>query len=189
MKKFTKYLAIGIAIAIVAALGICYFVWSLHSMHRLIWFFIVFAICAFTCRYLYDKDYVECDNPKGKTDYDKVQIREMTKWEQIGVVLKSGIGCAILGTLVWTIGYGISCLFDWHPDFWEMHLLYGAITVGAICLTIYVGCAIWVFFLNIKSPHVRKAMKSVLMWIAVILCSLAVVGAIFYFLFPLAVAS
>lgn len=193
MNKFVKYLASGIGIATLAALGICYFVWSMHSPHRLIWFAFVLILCVFIWRYLSEADYTveeveeEGEDKQAKTLYAQTKMRKMTKWEQVGVVARNLIGVVIIGALVWTIGYGISCLFEWQPDFWEMHLLYGAITVGAICLVIYVACAAWVFFSNAKSAFVRRAIKSVLMWIAVILCSLAVAGAIFYFLFPLAI--
>ena len=189
MNKFVKYLTRGIGISALAASGICYFVWSMHSPHRLIWFAIVLILGVFIWRYLSEADYTECEDKQAKTLYAQTKMRKMTKWEQIGVVARNLVGVIIIGALVWTIGYGISCLLGWQPDFWEMHLLYGAITVGAICLVIYVACAAWVFCSNAKSAFVRRAIKSVLMWIAVILCSLAVAGAILYFLFPLAIQS
>ena len=191
MKQFYKYLAIGLPIAVAAALAICYCVWSLHSLHRLIWFFIVAIGCGAIVNYMTKPDYMECKNPQGKTDYDKVKFRKMTKGEQVGVVIRVIVGCIILGALVWTIGYGVACLFEWKADFWEMHLLYGAGAVAAVCLVFYMICSAWRFISDLihNRYFARDYVKSVLMWIAVVICCLAVAGSILYFLFPLAIAS
>lgn len=189
--KELKYLAIGLAIAVGVALAVCYFVWSLHSLHRLIWFFIVAFICCFIYRYLSEPDWKMCDNPQGKTDYDKSKSCKMTKGEQVGVVVLTTIGCIILGALVWTIGYGVACLFGWQPDLWEMYLLYGAIAIIAVCLVFYITYKMWIFIGDVfyNRYFARDTVKSVLTWTAVIICSLAVAGVILYFLFPLALAS
>lgn len=188
MKKFYKYLAIGLGIAVATALAICYGAWSSHSPHRFIWFIIVAIGCGAVVNYMTKPDYMECNNPQGKTDYDKVKFRKMTKGEQVGVVIRVIVGCIILGALVWTIGYGVSCLFGWQPDFWEMHLLYGIGAIAIICLVFYTVCAIWSFVLDVIHNRwfARDTLKSILIWIIVVICCLAVAGAILYFLFPLA---
>lgn len=183
MKHFGKYLAIGLSVAIAVAVGICYFVWSLHSLHRLIWFFIVFAVGAFAVRYMYEPDYVEYKGKGGKT-----LSRAMTKWEKIGVVIKSGFGIAIIGALVWTIGYGVACWFEWHPAVWELYLLYGVGAIAVVCLAIWLIWWLWIlgddFFHN--QHHIREQVKNVLMWIVIVSCSLALAGVIIYLLLPLA---
>ena len=188
MKQFYKYLAIGLVIAVATALAICYGVWSSQSLQRFIWFIIVTIGCISIGNYLSKPDYTECNNPKGKTDGDKAAFRKMTKGEQIGVIIQVVIGCIILGTLVWTIGYGVSFLFGWNPDFGEMHLLYGIGAIAIICLVFYTVCAIWSFVLDVihNCRFARDTLKSVLIWIIVVICSLAVAGTILYFLFPLA---
>ena len=188
MKKFYKYLAIGLGIAVAAALAICFCVWSLHSLHRFIWFIIVAIGCISIGNYLSKPDYVECNNPKGKTDYEKIGYRKMTKGEQIGVIVRTIVGCVILGALVWAIGYGVACLFEWKPDFWEMYLLYGAGAIAAVCLVFFVICSAWRIISDVihNCDEARESVKAVLIWIAVVVCSLAVAGAILYFLFPLA---
>ena len=189
--KLVKYLAIGTAIAVAAALGICYAVWSFHSLHRLIWFFIVFVICTLIAQYLSGPDWKMCDNPKGKTDHEKVRLRKLTKGEQVSLVIKTVIGCIILGALVWAIGYGVACLFGWQPDLWEMHLLYGAGALAVVCLVFYAICSAWSFIGDVihNRYFARDKVKSVLMWTVVIICSLAVAGVILYYLFPWALAN
>jgi len=184
MKRFAKHLAKWLLIAIVAAIGVCYFVWSMHSIHRLIWLFVVVAIAAFVYRYMSEPDWKECKDKSGK----KESVL-MTKWEQLGMVCTMGIGCTILGALVWAVGYGVASVFEWNPDFWEMYLLYGAGSIAAVILVCYTIFKVWTFCGDLIHDRyfARDTAKSVLMWIAIVVLCLAVVGAILWFLFPIAI--
>lgn len=184
MKKFTKHLAKWLLMAIVAAIGVCYFVWSMHSIHRLIWFFAVVAVAAFVYRYMSEPDWKECKDKSGK----KESVL-MTKWEQLGMVLVMGIGCTILGILAWSIGYGVASVFEWNPDFWEMYLLYGAGVILAIYIVFYTICSTWIFISDVihNRYFARDTLKSILMWTAIVVCCLLVAGAILWFLFPVAI--
>ena len=185
MKRFGKYLAIGLAIAVAAALGICYAVWSLHSMHRIIWLVITFIICCFVGRYMTEPDWKEYKGAGGKK-----MRRQLTKLEQAAVVLRSSVGVVILGSLVWTIGYGVACWFGWNPDIWEMYLLYGAFTIGGICLALWAIFSVWVYLDDGRSrKSLSKIFGKVLMWIVIIGVCLAVAATILYYLVPLAMAS
>lgn len=187
MKQFLQYLAIGLSAGLCLALAACYVVWSMHSVHRQVWFFIVLLCALFVYRYMSEPDWVEYENKDGNTDYDKVGMREMTISEKFGVVLRTVVGIGILGALVWTIGYGVACFFEWKPDFWEMNLLYGGLTLLAI------GFVIWVIYICNSLLHnrfdIRKTAKSVLMWGVIVLCGLAVSAGILYLLLPLAMRS
>ena len=192
MKQLVKYLAIGLAIAVGVALAFCYFVWSLHSAHRLVWFVIVAIICCATGDYLSKSDYTTCNNHKGKTDYDKVKVIKMTKWEQAGVVFRTVVGSVIIGALVWTIGYGVACLRDLdlyglNQDFWEMYLLYGAGSIAIVALAGLIIFKVWEFCSDLihNRYFAREKAISVLCKLFAILCSVAVGAAIVYYLFPL----
>lgn len=152
-------------------------------MHRIIWFFALFITGVFVYRYLSEPDYEEHKGKDGKTI-----LRKMTKWEQVGVVIKSGFGVAIIGALVWSIGYGVACWFEWKSDFWEMHLLYGVLTVAAVILLFIAIMRFWYFCNDFYHNRygVRDYAKSLVMWIFIALCGLCVIGVILYYLFPLA---
>lgn len=183
MKHFGKYLVIGLAIAMAVTLGICYVVWSLHSMHRIIWLIIAFTVCCFVGRYMTEPDWKEYKGAGGKK-----MTRQLTKWEQAGIVARSSVGVVILGALVWTIGYGMACWLGWNPDFWEMYLLYGALTVGGICLVLWIIFSVWCY-LDDGRKNIGKIFYKGLMWVVIIGACLAVAAAILYYLFPLAMAA
>ncbi len=180
MKQLLKNLAIGLAIAVVAAVAICFAAWSFHSMHRFIWFVVCSVAFLFIGQYLINPDYVliEKDGKKYK--------ERISKTKQIGAVAGILVALGIVCSLAWAIGYGVAALFDWHPDFWEMYLLYGALTVAAVILAFVAGFRFWYycddFYYN--RYGVRDSAKEVAMWIFIALCGLAVAGTILYYLFP-----
>ena len=187
MKHFKKHLAIGLSVATVVAVGICYFMWSLHSIHRLVYFFLVVIGVLSAYRYMSAPDWVVYgENEQGKTDYDKMKMRKMTMSEKFGVMLRTIVGIGIIGALVWTIGYGVACLCGWKPELWELYLLYGIGVIAAIglvfciCFSICVFCN--VFFRNRR--HIREKAKSFLLWVVIVVCSLALAGTILYYLIP-----
>lgn len=191
MKNFLKYLAVGSIIGIVTALVICYSVWSIHSVHRLMWFFIVFLSALFVSRYMSEPDWIECENKQGRTGHDKVEMRQMTLGEKFGVMLRTIVGIGILSALVWTIGYGVACLFGWQPDFWEMYLLYGVLTGVVIWLIFVVGSSVWFYFYDLihNRADIRKKTKLILLKIIAAIFGLVIAGVILYFLFPVVIKS
>lgn len=182
MRKLLKNLAIGIAIAIVAAVAICFAAWSFHSLHRFIWFVICGVACLTIGQYLANPDYVyvERDGTKYRQKIPKIK--------QVGAVAGIIVALGILGSLVWAIGYGVASLFEWHPKFWEMYLLYGALTVAAVILAFIAIMRIYYYCDDFRHNRydVRDYTKNLLMWIFITLCGLGVAGTILYFLFPLA---
>ena len=180
MKKLLKNLAIGIAIAIVAAVAICGAVWSFHSMHRFIWFVICGIACLFIGQYLANPDYVYVE--RNGTKYRQ----KIPKIKQVGAVAGIIVALGILGSLVWAIGYGVAALFEWNPEIWEMYLLYGALTVAAVIIG-FIGVFRAYYYcddLYHNRYGVRDYAKNLLMWIFVTLCGVGVAGAILYYLFP-----
>ena len=185
MKQFLRKLAIGLAIAVGAALSVCFAVWSLHSLHRFIWFVIIALVCYCVGYYMFKPDWKVYKGADGKEI-----MQQLTKIEQAGVVARSSIGIVILGALIWTIGYGVACWFGWNPDIWEMYLLYGAFTIGGICLALWAIFSVWVYLDDGRSrKSLSKIFGKVLMWIIIIGVCLAVAATILYYLFPLAMAS
>jgi len=177
-----KNLAIGIATAIIAAVAICFAAWSFHSLHRFIWFVICGVACLTIGQYLANPDYVyvERDGTKYRQKIPKIK--------QVGAVAGIIVALGILGSLVWAIGYGVASLFEWHPKFWEMYLLYGALTVAAVILAFIAIMRIYYYCDDFRHNRydVRDYAKNLLMWIFITLCGLGVAGTILYFLFPLA---
>ncbi len=182
MKHFCKYLAIGIAIAIIAAVAICCAAWSFHSLHRFIWFVICAIVCLIIGQYLVNPDYVSVEKDGKKC------VERMSKAGQVGTVIAILVALGICGSLVWAIGYGVASLFGWQPEFWEMYLLYGALTVAAVILAFVAIMRIYDYCDDFRHNRydVRDYAKNLLMWIFITLCGLGVAGAILYFLFPLA---
>ncbi len=180
MKKLLKNLAIGIAIAIVAAVAICGAVWSFHSMHRFIWFVICGIACLFIGQYLANPDYVYVE--RNGTKYRQ----KIPKIKQVGAVAGIIVALGILGSLVWASGYGVAALFEWHPEFWEMYLLYGALTVAAVIISFIAVFRAYYYCDDFYHNRygVRDYAKNLLMWIFITLCGVGVAGAILYYLFP-----
>ena len=183
--KLVKYLAIGTAIAVAAALGICYAVWSFHSLHRIIWFVISVVLCLEVWQYLANPDYT-CVEKDGKT-----YTKKISKTEQVCAVAGILIASGICGSLIWAIGYGVAVIFDLHPDFWEMHLLYGTLTIGSVILAFIAVFRAWYYCNDFYHNRydTRNYTKKFVIWTVVIICSLAVAGVILYYLFPLALAN
>lgn len=181
MKQFWKKMAIGLAIAIGAALAVCFAVWSFHSLHRFIWFIISAVVCSLVWQYLANPDYIYVEDVEGQ-----MSPKKMSKSRQVGAVAGALVALGIIGTLVWAIGYGAAVVFDLHPEFWEMHLLYGALTVGAVILVLMAIYLTWTYCDDFYHNRygVRDSAKKFVMWVAIILCGLAAAGAILYFLFP-----
>ncbi|MBQ7633465.1 MAG: hypothetical protein IJS88_05070 [Alphaproteobacteria bacterium] len=182
MKHFCKYLAICIAIAIIAAVAICCAAWSFHSLHRFIWFVICAIVCLIIGQYLANPDYVSVDEDGKKC------VKRMSKAGQVGTVVGILVALGICGSLVWAIGYGVASLFEWQPKFWEMYLLYGALTVAAVILAFITIAKIYYYCDDFRHDRygVREYTRNLLMWIFAALCGVGVAGTILYFLFPLA---
>ena len=182
MKNFLKNLASGLAFAVFAALEICYFVWSFNSIHRMLWFIIsVIVLCLVAC-YLSSSDTVY-EDINGKQ-----RIREMTMPEKFVVAISFIVGIALLGGLLWVIGYGVAYVFDLKVPFWEMYMLYGLIA------SVLIGTLFWLidFTMHFSTTDMegRRAiagiLKKVLMWLFIIACSSYIGGVIIYYLLPLA---
>ncbi len=186
MKPFLKNLAIGLAAAILAAVVICFIVWSMHSAHRMIWLVIVFIYGCYAHKYLSEPDYAMLEDPedmeKKGSDYDK--LRELTLSEKIGNLVQMSIGLLILGALVWAIGYGIESWLGLPAKFWEMDLLYGVVTILVGYCLLWLVMNIWVIVTDWK--YYKPEFISALKWIAIALCGLALAAVILYYLFPLA---
>ena len=182
MRNLLKNLAIGIAIAIVAAVAICFAAWSFHSQHRFIWFVICGIACLIIGQYLANPDYVYIEKD-GKRYTEK-----MSKDKQIGAVAGVLVALGILGSLLWAIGYGVAALFEWNPELWEMYLLYGALAVGGVILAFIAIFRIYYYCKDFYYNRygVRDYAKKLLTWIFITLCGVGVAGVILYFLFPLA---
>lgn len=185
MKKFLKHLAIGLVIAVLAAVALCYAVWSFHSLHRAIWLFIIFVCGCEAYKYLSEPDYTVLDDANTKdsaSDYDK--LRERTLLEKIGVLATMGVGVTILGSLVWTVGYGVESWLELPAKFWEMDLLYGAgvIFIGYLIFLIIMHLWEVITDWNYYKPKFINALK----WTVIALCGLILASGILYYLFPLA---
>lgn len=182
MKKLLKNLAIGLVVAVVAALAICFAAWSFHSLHRFIWFVICTIVCLIIGSYLANPDYVSVEKDGKKC------VERMSKIGQVGAVAGVLVALGILGSLLWAIGYGVAALFEWNPELWEMYLLYGALAVGGVILA-FIGVFRAYYYCDDFYHNrygVRDYAKNLLMWIFITLCGVGVAGTILYFLFPLA---
>ena len=182
MKKFLRNFGISMAIAVVAAFAICFAAWSFHSLHRFIWFVICAIVCLTIGQYLANPDYVSV-----KKD-GKECLERMSKARQVGTVAVILVALGICGSLMWAIGYGVASLFGWQPEFWEMYLLYGALTVAAVILAFIAIARIYYYCDDFRHNRygVREYTRNLLMWIFAALCGVCVAGTILYFLFPLA---
>lgn len=180
MKKFLKNLGIGLAVAVAAALAACFTVWSLHSLHRLVWFGICVIICLIVGQYLANPDYTYTQ--------EDGQWHKVSKIRQICAVAGILIALGILGSLLWAIGYWIASLFGWHPDLWETYLLYGGLAVAAVIIAFIAVFRFWFFCDDLYHNRygVRDYAKNLVMWIFITLCGAAVAGTILYYVFPLA---
>lgn len=184
MKKFLKNLAIGLAIAVLAAVAICYAVWSFHSVHRVIWLVLTFIYGCYAYQYLSEPDYAVLDDAETKkpsaSDYEK--LREKTLPEKVGTLAQTSVGLLILGALIWAIGYGVESWLGLPAKFWEMDLLYGAGTIFAVYLIFLISGHIYVVVTDWKyyKPKFINALK----WLVIALCGLALAAVILYYLFP-----
>ena len=182
MKKFLKNLAIGLAIAVLAAVAICYAVWSFHSMHRIIWLVIIFIYGCYAYQYLSEPDFTTREDADEMPGSDHDKFREKTLSEKVGTLAQTSVGLLILGALVWAIGYGVESWLGLPAKFWEMDLLYGAGTIFAVYLLVLIGCHIWIVVTDWK--HYRPKFINALKWLVITLCGLALAAVILYYLFP-----
>lgn len=184
MKKFIILLVKGIAIAIASSLGGCYTIWSMHSCQRMFWFFVVFLTIAFACYYLKDDEW----EPIKGTD----KFRRLTKLEQIKNLLKIYVPFAILGVIAFIAG-AVGCnICNVQVSFTEMYALYGLgyifFAIVVILMLICVSVLIYNVCRALASAKIRAAflrkLKSFLLWLVVIACSLIVAAAVLYLGIP-----
>jgi len=184
MKKFIIRLMKGIAFAIVSALGGCYTIWSMHSYQRMFWFFVILLASAVACHYLKDDEW----EPIKGTD----KFRKLTKLEQIKNLLKIYVPFALLGIFSWLVGF-IGChLYDVQVSFTEMYALYGLgyifFVIVVFLMLICVSVPIYNVCRVLASAKIRAAflreLKSFLLWLVVIACSLIVAAAVLYLGIP-----
>lgn len=185
MKKFIILLVKGIAFAIVSSLGGCYTIWSMHTPRRIFWFFVVFLASAFACHYLKDDEWEFIKGTDNK-------VRRLTKLEQIKNLLKVYVPFALLGIFSWLVGF-IGChLYDVQVPFTEMYALYGLgyifFAIVVIFMLICVSVPLYNVCRALASAKIRAAflrkLKSFLLWLVVIACSLVVAGGILYIGIP-----
>ena len=185
MKQFIIYLAKGIAIAIFVALVLSYVLWSLQSGERIFWCITVAILSVISVKSLSEFDWKLCKDSNGK-----IVRRPMTKFEKVGAVFQQLIGFGILGTLVWLIGLGAGSLFNLEPAFGELYFVYGLLSIMAVSLVLVIigaGCEYFHDLATNATIRRRTLQKfgKFLMWMVIIICSLATFSAILYYLIPL----
>lgn len=185
MKKFIIRLMNGIAIAIASALGGCYTIWSMHTPRRMFWFFVIFLVFAFACYYLKDDEWELIKGTDNK-------FRRLTKLEQIKNLLKIYVPFAILGVIAFIAG-AVGCnIWNVQVPFTEMYALYGLgyifFAIVVVLMLICVSVPIYNVCRALASAKIRAAflrkLKSFLLWLVVIACSLVVAGGILYIGIP-----
>lgn len=164
------------------ALWVCYAMWSIGSLHRFIWFVVVFLSAVNIGCYIGNDDAGDW--------IDKYELRwfgkygsQMIKRQRALVVWRLGIRILLGGALLGALGYGIALLFGWTPYFWEIYLILGALPIGIIWLILRL-CA---FFVN-DGKKAREITYRTMMWIIIAVVCLAAFGTILYYLIPLIAA-
>ena len=169
MKNFIILLAKGLAIAVIAALVICYALWSLASLRRIAWLFITTIVITVMSRVYFD-------------DTNK-------NWrERLLTMLGAGGSLVILGFLLTGIGYVVAWLFNLSAGFFEVYALYGLICCITICILVI--CVAYIIELITNSKQRQLAWNILLKFImcfAIIISCLVVFGLILYYLVPIVI--
>jgi len=187
MKDFYKKLVSGAAIGAFVALTICYLMWSLQSLRSTLWFFVVMFVIGAVFRYLSQPDYLIREDGDGNRRLEKLSL-----WQKILTVFGMAIGIAILGSLIWLIGYGVELLLGWSTDYWELYLLFGICICLLLFLLVLVIMAIRYAFKELcecdwtdVGYYAWLGLRWLTKWLVIVACSVGVAGAILYYVLPL----